>query len=486
MFATAIHQLRYAAGLLRGEEMPVASLARLARDLVATVAEFGEPGEDSQLLPGQQQAPDPEVARTITTRSLRKTAGRAAARTAYYARLFADGAPPPAELTLESWTELPVTPKAALRGMPAAFVAAGVEPALLALTTGTTGQPTSVWFSRRELELLTALNTISAVLSQRLRPGHVVAFAGSSRATVPLLGVGTAVPAVGATFVQFGTIEPRVAVERLAAPLPLPGSPRQVTHLTANTSYLAALVAVAEREGWRPADFGLESIQVGGEVLTEALRARAAAVFGAEVNIGYLLTEAVPAGAARCTAGHLHYGREFAHFEFLDPVTYRPAEPGGTGIVVITPFVPYRECTLLLRYATGDLVRLLDTAPTCELAAIPATSDVIGRYTGELSLRVPHRDVLEVLDAEPAVPLPVRYALVDQRLGPVLHVSVERSSPALLARLEEAVAARGLDICGVMLHEDAADLPRTPPLRADLTERSFDRYGVRARTPAPV
>ncbi|MFC6083209.1 phenylacetate--CoA ligase family protein [Sphaerisporangium aureirubrum] len=476
MFASAVSQLRYAAGLLRGDRMPVESLARIARDLVATIREFGEPGEGSALLPGQQGATDPEVRRTVLTRGLRLTARRAATRTAYYQAMFAGLGVRPQELTLESWTALPVTPKAALRGMPAAFVAAGVEPALLALTTGTSGTPTHVWLSRREVDMMVALNTISAVLGQRLRPGHVLAYAGSSRGTIPVLCVSTAVMAVGATFVQLGTLDPEVTLERLAAPLPLPGPARQITHLTVNTSYLAALVSAAEQGGWCAADFGLLSLQSGGEVLSDALRVRARRVFGVEPETGYVLTESMPAGARLCSAGHLHHSTEFAHVEVLDPVTYRPVAPGETGSLVVTPLLPYRECTLLLRYATGDLVRRLGASPACELAAIPATSDILGRYDGPLSLAVPRREVLEILDAEPDVALPARYALVPEPGGPLLHVLARHRSSRLSARLEEAAAARGLPLGGIVLHEDLDAMPPTPPLRADLREHSFDRH----------
>ncbi|MFC4534656.1 hypothetical protein [Sphaerisporangium dianthi] len=487
MFASAVHQLRYAVGLLRGDRMPVESLTRIARDLVATIREFGEPGEDSALLPGQQGTPDPDVRRTVLTRGLRLTARRAAARTAYYRAMFAGLDIRPEELTLDSWTRLPVTPKAALRGMPAAFVAAGIEPALVALTTGTSGTPTSVWLSRRELDTLVALNTISAVLSQRLRPGHVLAYAGSSRGTIPVICVGTAVPAVGAAFMHLGTLDPAVTLERLAAPLALPGPPRQVTHLTANTSYLAALVRAAERGGWRPADFGLRSVQVGGEALSDALRVRARRAFGVEPEIGYMMTESMPAGARLCSAGHLHHTTEFAHVEVLDPVTHLPAAPGEIGTIVVTPLLPYRECTLLLRYVTGDLVRRLDTPPTCELAAVPATSDILGRYEGPLSLQVPHRQVLEILDAEPDVALPARYALLPEPGGPVLHVLAEHRSPRLLARLEDAATARGLEVGGIVLHDEPDRMPPTPPLRADLREHSFDHsVARRGRRPAAL
>ena len=475
MFATAFHQLRYAGGLLRGERLPVESLSRLARDIVATATEFDGPGASTMPLAGRDTFADPAAARALALRSLRMTARRAAGHTAYYRRLF-EGRPPAAELTLETWTELPVTTKAALRRMPDAFVAVGAVPALVALTTGTTGRPTSVWFSGREIDMLVSLNTISAVVTQGIRPRHAVAYAGSSRATLALLCVSRSVQAAGAAFVAHGSIDPRIVLDRLAAPLPLPGRPRQATHLVANTSYLGALLNVADSGGWHAGDFGLETINVGGEVLSDALRDRAQRRFGARVSIGYALTEAVPAGAGRCSAGHLHHPNDFAYVEVLDPVTYRPTAPGDIGTIVVTPYVPYRECMLLLRYVTGDLVRTLAAAPTCEMAAVPATSDVLGRYGGAVSVRIPHREVLEILDAEPGVAQPARYVLAGDR--PVLHVYTDRPSAALRSRLEDAAAGRGLAIDGIVLHGDITDLPPHAPPRADLREHTFEPVGA--------
>ena len=473
MFGSAFNQMRYGVDAVLGRVRPEV-LTRISRDLVATLDEFGAPGDDSALLPGQQGAVDPEVRRTMTTRSLRATA-RSATRTAYYRQLFEVSGVRPEELTLESWQQqVPVTPKRALRGMPAAFVSPQSNPVLMASTTGTTGSPTTVWFSADELEIIVALSTVAFGITEGLRPRHVIGHATSSRATLPLLVVAESTRRIGAALVQLGTIDPALALERLASPLNLPGKSPQITMLTGSASYLAALVAAAERDGWKAADFGLESIQVGGEVLTEALRLRAQEAFGAEVSSAYLMTEIMPVGAAYCTERHLHYPAEFGHVELLDPQTLEPAAPGAIATLVITPYSQYRRCTLLLRYVTGDLVRVPETAPTCEFADILASSDVIGRFSGPLSLDVPTRSVLELLESERAVPLPARYSLVEDRGGPLLHVAVDRATPALLGRLEDRATLLGLPLAGIVLHEDVADLPTTVPLRADLREHTFE------------
>ncbi|MGC5396312.1 phenylacetate--CoA ligase family protein [Streptomyces sp. DT20] len=488
MFATALSQLRYGAAILRNRRIRPQDLERIARDLVATLAEFGEPGADSALLPGQAGAVDPAVRRTVTERSLRATARAAARHTAYYRRTFESLALDPGTLTPETWDHVPVTPKAALRGLPAAFVSAVSAPALMALTTGTSGTPTTVWYSRAEVEIAVAMSTVSAVLGLGLRPRHTVAYAGCSRATLPLLNVEESVTRIGASFVQIGTVDPAVALDRLATPLGLRGKAPQITHLTVSASYLSALVEEAERGGRLPSDFGLESIGVGGEVLSEPLKERASAALGAKISTSYMMTETVPSGGTPCTEGHLHHTTEFGHLEILDPVTHAPTPPGDVGIIVQTPYVPYRDCTLLLRYATGDLVRLPGSTTDCELAHLPATSPVLGRWTGPLSREITTWSVLNLLEAEPDIPLPARYALVDEDPGPRLHVLVRRLPAAgLLGRLEDRATAAGLALDAVVLHDDPAAMPRTGPVRADLRERTFESVRpaeVRAVSPA--
>ncbi|WEH35809.1 phenylacetate--CoA ligase family protein [Streptomyces sp. AM 4-1-1] len=475
MFGTALSQLRYGMAILRNRSIRPQDLDRIARDLVATLAEFGEPGADSALLPGQAGQVDPEIRRTVTRRSLRATARAAVRHTSYYHRIFGELGLDPDSLTTETWSQVPVTPKKALRGLPTAFVSTAATPALMALTTGTSGTPTAVWYSRAELDTTIAFSTISAALGLGLRPRHTMAYAGCSRATLPLINAEESTTRVGASFVQFGTIDPVVALDRLAAPLGLPGKAPQITHLTTSASYLSALVQHAEQDGWRPADFGLESIGVGGEVLSGPLRERAEAAFGAPVSTSYLMTETLPSSGTPCSRGHLHHTTEFGHLEVLDPLTWSPTGPGGTGMVVHTPYVPYRECTLLLRYATGDLVRLPDAEPDCELAHLPATSTILGRWSGPLSATVPTRDVLDVIEAEPDVPLPARYTLTEEPDGGVLLHLLVRTLPAATLRraLEGRIAASGMAVTGLVLYDDRSAMPPTGPVRADLREHAF-------------
>jgi phenylacetate-CoA ligase len=472
MFDSAIDQLRYVYSVLANKPLRPAVLHRIGRDLGATLEEFGTPGDDVELLPGQHGGADAGVTAAMRSRSLRATA-RWAESTPYYRQVFADTGLRSAELGLDTWARLPVTPKQALKAMPAAFVSSRVNPVVQGRTTGTTGVPACVWFSREEHESIVAMSVIGATLQQGLRRHHVVAFAGCSRATMPVTVSMETTVRIGASYIQLGTVEPEVVLDALASPVGLRDKAPQVTHLTCATSVLAGLVQAAQDGGWHPDDFGLESITVGGEVLTAALRQRALRTLGALPSSGYLLTEALPYGAGLCRQGHLHFSGETAYVEFLDPRSHEPAAPGALATIVITPLYPYRRCTMLLRYVTGDLVRTLAGKPDCELAQLPATSDILGRYSGPASLVVLTRPLLEVLEMHAEIPLPCRYAIVGEE-RPVLHVWSRTDEPWLRAALLDEFIAHGVPIGDVRLYRVRADLPPTAPVRADLREHSFE------------
>ncbi|MFI1100784.1 phenylacetate--CoA ligase family protein [Streptomyces melanogenes] len=473
MFGTMIRQIQYGAQMLRGGRLTVSGLQGTVADLRATIEEFGEPGEEAAvMLPGGTE-PDPQIQRTMADRRLKLTVRQAAAHVPYYRRLFAELGLSPHDLSLDTLALLPPTPKSALRAASSAFVCERSEPVLLAQTTGTTGTPTSVWFSQYELELAAALSAMSFLMGSGLRSRHIVLSTISSRATLAKLTVQRALAMVGAGFIAMGTVDPRIIIDRLATPMRLPGKEPQVTHLIVNASALGGLVQIAEREGWDPADFGLRQILVGGEVLSDPLRSRAEEAFGARVTDTYSMTETLPTAGLACEEGHLHLSAEQAHIEVLDPLTHASAGPGEVGTLVVTPYTQYRDTTLLLRYDTGDLVRRLPGTepPACSLHGMPATSRILGRHSNGPAELTP-RAVLDRLQGERRLPLPTRYAVSAGPDGPRLYVVADRPSAALLARVEERFD--DLPLSGVVLLEDPDELPEPCHVRADLTEHSFE------------
>jgi phenylacetate-CoA ligase len=473
---TALRQLRYGGALLAGRRIPLRAVEGMVRDVLATRAEFGEVGsEQRRLLQGS--ALDADTRRTLDQRRWQRMVRSAYAETRYYRRRLDELGLTPDDLVLERAAELPPTPKAAIRAMPEAFVSDRSTPVFQAWTTGTTGIPTSVWFSRYELELAAGLSALSLMMSVGIGPEDVVQMCVSSRA---LLGIGTTMQAcrmIGAAAFLTGLVEPAETLSRLATPVHLPGKKPRTSMISVMPSYLGALVQTAEREGYRPADFGLERILSAGELLSDSLRARAEEAFGAEVTDNYAMTETAPVAGLACEQRHLHLTVEQGLVEVLDPVTFAPPRPGEVGMLVVTPYKPYRETTLVLRLATGDLVRRLPDEPlSCELAGLPATSRVLGRAAaGPDGPVIYTRDVLDLLEAEHAVPLPCRYALEPAADGADLHLLVEREDPALRARLEAGAADRGLPLRKLVLHTDLDAMPPIEFMRAFLRETTVAR-----------
>ncbi|MFC5826480.1 phenylacetate--CoA ligase family protein [Nonomuraea insulae] len=464
MFGTAVRQLGYAWSMMSGRRFRLREVNTLVDDMRETLETFGSPGEGADdLIAGN----DPELQEDLTRRRLRRTVAHAAAESPYYRRWFAEHGVDPASITPRTLSSIAPTSKADLRGRPAAFVSDRAKPSVLAHTTGTTGTPTLVWFSAYEIELMASLSALALMMAGNVRSDDVWANASSSRSVAQIL-TERAVTRTGAAFAHLGTIDPAATLDRLATPLHVPGKRAQISHLNLAASYLAALVQEAERGGWRAGDFALTTIWSGGEVLTDALRERAERAFGAEVRDGYGMTEIAPVSGRVCPDGHLHLPADQGLVEILDPDTLAPAAPGEVGTIVVTPYSAFRDTTLLLRYVTGDLVKVLpeEETPTCALAALPATSRVLGRRSpGGLTTR----DVLDLLQAEHALPLPTRYALE----GTILYVVAGKGEQGLLGRLEER--AHGLPLTGIVLVETAEDLPAPCRLRADLLEISFER-----------
>ena len=468
MFRTGFSQIMFVTSLVSGRRLRGRDVLALADDMRQTLQKFGTLGQDATDMLGV--AMDPEVQQGMIRRRLRATIRQAARETPYYRSWFAEAGVDPDSVTIETLGSIAPTPKSALRSMPAAFVSDRSAPTIAALTTGTTGVPSVVWFSHRELEVLAGMSAMALMIGG-FRSDHVWANCVSSR-SIPATTMNRSVEITGGAFLQLGLIDPRDVLDRLAAPLHLPGKEPQITHLNTVSTYLAALVQEAEQAGWKAADFGLTEIRVGGEVLTDTLARRAADAFGAEVTETYGMTETLPVGGQVCTAGHLHVPLDQGYVEVLDPATHEPADPGAIGELTVTPYAAYRDTTMLLRYATGDLVRVLpDGDPVdCELAAVPATSKILGRMSGSA---ISTRDILELLQGEPALPLPTRYAVSGD--GDMLYVVGDPGEIAVLARLEERITELAMPLHGIVIVEDPAKLPAPCHIRADLRERSFNR-----------
>ena len=157
----------------------------------------------------------------------------------------------------------------------------------------------------------------------------------------------------------------------------------------------------------------------------------------------------------------------------MDPDTGEPTAAGAVGAIVATPFPPFRETTLLLRYNTEDMVQRLAEPPTCSLKAAPATGPLLGKRR----LAVRHdqgwtypRPVLEALESLPEVPLPARCGFWSGPGGVAVEVMVKTQTAAVRRKVAAALEAQGVPLCELYLVEQARDLCHPLPLRGDLRE----------------
>ena len=165
----------------------------------------------------------------------------------------------------------------------------------------------------------------------------------------------------------------------------------------------------------------------------------------------------------------------------IDPDTGRPSAPGDAGTLVATPFPPFRDTTVLLRYDTEDVVRVpVGPASRCAKAAVPAVSDVLGKRR----LAVRHdvgwtypREVLEALEGLDAVPLPARCGAWAVPGGVAVEVLVRDPDEATRRAVVRALEQAGIPVRAVHLRRSRTELEHPLPLRCDLKEVDFGRAG---------
>jgi len=228
-----------------------------------------------------------------------------------------------------------------------------------------------------------ALASIALLLNTNITSSDVVQTNTSSRATLGNVCFAAACAKLGALVRPVGLIEPTRTLALLAEKQSIPQKKVQVSYLNIYPSYLGELVEEGLRLGYGPSDFGVERIGLGGELVSEGLKARARRLFGEDVayDEGYGMTETWPLPGQLCSEGHLHFEPLMALVEVLgfeetkgnEEAAAKEGEEASCpqeqqpGTLVATPLPPYRDTTILLRYDTQDVVRPLAGPLSCEL-----------------------------------------------------------------------------------------------------------------------
>jgi phenylacetate-CoA ligase len=228
------------------------------------------------------------------------------------------------------------------------------------VTSGTTGEPVAVGFTRRDHEANSAVGG-EAFRIAGLRPDDVVAHCLNYALYAGGIADHMALEASGATVVPVGIGQSR----RLLELIPRLG----ITAIFGTLSFPSYLAARAREEGIDPAALGLRHLVTAGEpgAGLAAVRAEIEQAWGASVADTFGMSDVWSTMAGACGEGDgLHLTVEgHAVLELVDPDSGDPLEleDGASGEFVWTHL--RREASPLLRYRSSDLGRVWTSPCPC-------------------------------------------------------------------------------------------------------------------------
>ena len=278
---------------------------------------------------------------------------------AHYRRSFdAAGVTPDDLKDLSDLARFPFTVKTDLRdNYPFDLFAVPRERVVrLHASSGTTGKPTVVGYTRGDLDNWADLMA-RTMAAAGIRPGDVIHNA---------YGYGLFTGGLGAHY----------GAERLGGTVtPMSGgnTEKQIqllmdfgaAALCATPSYALNIAEVAEQEGIDLRKSNLRVGLFGAEPWSDAMRKELDERLGIRSQDMYGLSEIMgPGVAGECTERNgLHGWEDHFLFEIVDPETLRPLPFGEAGELVITTLT--KQALPMIRYRTRDITRLTDEPCAC-------------------------------------------------------------------------------------------------------------------------
>ena len=359
---------------------------------------------------------------------LKETVQRNWERVAPYRKKMEEAGVTPDDIqTLADLAKLPFVTKTDLRDTyPFGLFAVPREELLrVHASSGTTGKPTVVGYTKRDMEMWTEC-VARIACAGGASPSDMAQICFGYGMFTGALGLHYGLEKVGATIIPSSTGNSEKQIMYM--------KDFGTTLLVATPSYALRLAEVAREMGIDPAkDLSVKIGLVGSELLTDAMREEMHKVWGRDmlVTSNYGMSELMgPGVSGECE--HLcgmHINEDYFIPEIIDPETGEVLPAGEKGELVITCI--YKEALPLIRYRTKDITRLYYEPckcgrTTCRMENLSGRSDDMLKIRG---VNVFPGQIEEVILSVP-------------ELGPHYEIIVEREgySDKLSIRVELATA----------------------------------------------
>jgi phenylacetate-CoA ligase len=320
--------------------------------------------------------------RGLQLERLRGTVAHAYQNNPHYRNKFDEAGVGPEDIrTLADITRLPFTTKADLRAhYPFGFFAVPqAQVARIHASSGTTGKPTVVGYTKADLETWAGLVARSIQVAGG-RPGMKVHVAYGYGLFTGGLGAHYGAEAAGCTVIPMSGGQTEKQVQLICDFRP--------DIIMVTPSYMLTILDEFRRMGIDPRATSLKIGIFGAEPWTDSMRQEIESAFNIDAVDIYGLSEVMGPGVASEGAEHKDGPTIWEdHFypEIIDPATGAVLPDGELGELVFTSLT--KQAMPIIRYRTRDLTRLLPGTLPGELGAMHRMGRIMGRSDDMMIIR---------------------------------------------------------------------------------------------------
>ncbi len=260
--------------------------------------------------------------------------------------------------TLEDIHKIPFTTKDELRECyPYGLLSVPMSKVVrIHTSSGTTGTPTVIHHTKKDLEAWTDL-VARSITATGAGPHDIFQNMMSYGMFTGGLGLHYGAERVGMTVIPMGGGNTKRQIQIM--------KDFGTTTLHITPSYMLHIYAALTECGLKPADLKLSKAYLGAEPYSEHTRKKIEKLFNIDVFNSYGLSEMNGPGVAfECVQKDcMHVWEDAYYVEVIDPLTGAPLPDGKEGELVFTNLV--REASPLVRYRTRDMAAIIKGACAC-------------------------------------------------------------------------------------------------------------------------